>query len=107
MPAAAPLFPEGAAPAADACRASSSGIPSLRDREASAFFQRLQRDPLMLLQILALIALTLALARPAVTVTGYGAKRVVVVLDTSASMKATDVSPRRASPTPSARRSAW
>ncbi|MEK8036594.1 MAG: BatA domain-containing protein, partial [candidate division NC10 bacterium] len=28
--------------------------PALRDREASAFFQRLQRDPLMLLQILAL-----------------------------------------------------
>ena len=68
---------------------------ALRDREASAFFQRLQRDPLMLLQILALIALTLALARPAVTVMGYGAKRIVVVLDSSASMKATDLSPSR------------
>jgi Mg-chelatase subunit ChlD len=68
---------------------------ALRDREASAFFQRLQRDPLMLLQILALLALTLALARPAVTVSGYGAKKVVVVLDASASMKATDVSPSR------------
>jgi Ca-activated chloride channel homolog len=69
--------------------------PALRDREASAFFQRLQRDPLMLLQILALIALAVAVARPAVTVSGYGAKRVVVVLDTSASMKATDLSPSR------------
>ena len=69
--------------------------PALRDREASAFFQRLQRDPLMLLQILALIALTLALARPTVTVMGHGAKRIVVVLDGSASMKATDVSPSR------------
>jgi Ca-activated chloride channel homolog len=68
---------------------------SLRDREASAFFQRLQRDPLMLLQILALLALTFALARPAVTVSGYGAKKVVVVLDSSASMKATDVAPSR------------
>ena len=29
----------------------------LRDREASAFFQRLQRDPLLILQILALLAL--------------------------------------------------
>ena len=47
----------------------------------------------MLLQILALLALTLALARPAVTVSGYGAKRVVMVLDSSASMKATDVAP--------------
>src|SRR5215468_8744546 len=68
---------------------------SRRDREASAFFQRLQRDPLLLLQILALLALTLALARPVVTVMGYGARKVVVVLDTSASMKATDVSPSR------------
>ncbi len=46
--------------------------PALRDREASTFFQRLQRDPLILLQILALLALTLALARPAVTVMGAG-----------------------------------
>ena len=67
----------------------------LRDREASTFFQRLQRDPLLLLQLLALIALALALARPVVTVTGEGARKVVVVLDTSASMKARDISPSR------------
>ena len=65
--------------------------PSLRDREASTFFQRLQRDPLLILQILALLALTVALARPAVSVMGQGAKRVAIVLDSSASMKATDV----------------
>ncbi len=64
---------------------------ALRDREASTFFQRLQRDPLLILQILALLALTVALARPAVTVMGQGAKRVAIVMDTSASMKATDV----------------
>jgi uncharacterized membrane protein len=69
--------------------------PSLRDREASAFFQRLQRDPLLILQLLALVALSLALARPAVTVMGDGARKVVVVLDASASMKARDVSPSR------------
>ncbi len=63
---------------------------SVRDREASAFFQRLQRDPLLLLQLLALLALVLALARPIVTVLGEGARKVVVVLDTSASMKARD-----------------
>jgi uncharacterized membrane protein len=67
----------------------------LRDREASAFFQRLQRDPLLILQLLALIALAVALARPVVTVTGEGARKVVVVLDTSASMKARDISPSR------------
>jgi Ca-activated chloride channel family protein len=68
---------------------------ALRDREAAAFFQRLQRDPLLILQILALLALSGALARPAVTVMGHGAQKVVVVLDTSASMKARDVSPSR------------
>src|SRR5216117_2882045 len=68
---------------------------ALRDREASTFFQRLQRDPLLMLQLLALLALAFALARPAVTVMGHGAKRIVVVLDTSASMKATDASPSR------------
>ena len=69
--------------------------PALRDREASTFFQRLQRDPLLILQILALLALTAALARPAITVTGHGNKRVAIVMDSSASMKATDVSPSR------------
>src|SRR5438093_13212291 len=68
---------------------------SLRDREASTFFRRLHRDPLLLLQLLALLALALALARPVATVMGQGARKVVVVLDTSASMKARDVSPSR------------
>jgi uncharacterized membrane protein len=67
----------------------------VRDREASTFFQRLQRDPLLILQILALLALTLALARPVATVMGEGARKVVIVLDVSASMKARDVSPSR------------
>src|SRR5690348_18497295 len=69
--------------------------PALRDREASTFFQRLQRDPLTMLQVRALLALTVALARPAVTVTGQGDKRVAIVMDSSASMKALDVSPSR------------
>src|SRR4030095_7985536 len=58
--------------------------------------QRLQRDPLLILQLLALLALAFALARPAVTVMGHGTKLIVFVLDTSASMKATDASPSRA-----------
>src|SRR6267143_852292 len=37
----------------------------------------------------------LALARPVATVMGQGARKVVVVLDTSASMKARDVPPSR------------
>ena len=69
--------------------------PALRDREASTFFQRFQRDPLLILQILLLLALAAALARPTVTLMGYGARRLVVVMDVSASMKASDVSPSR------------
>ena len=61
----------------------------------SAFFQKMQRDPLLLLQLLALVLLAIALARPFMTVMGEGERRVVVVLDTSASMKAKDVSPSR------------
>src|SRR5262249_60884999 len=71
------------------------GHPAFEDAEACTFFQRRQRDPLLLLQILALLALTAALARPAMTVMGQGSKRVAIVLDSSASMKATDVWPSR------------
>lgn len=66
-----------------------------RDREASALFQRLQRDPLLVLQILAIVALSFALARPVMTIMGQGARKVAIVLDTSASMKARDVFPSR------------
>ncbi|MFM9968071.1 MAG: VWA domain-containing protein, partial [Burkholderiales bacterium] len=62
---------------------------------SSSFFQRMQRDPLLLLQLLCLLLLALALARPSVTVMGESERKVVVVLDTSASMKARDVSPSR------------
>jgi Ca-activated chloride channel homolog len=68
---------------------------SMRDQQATAFLGRLRRDPLLILQILALLLLALALARPVVPVMGEGERKVVVVLDGSASMKATDVSPSR------------
>ena len=74
----------GVEPAALGSRACATARPP-------TFFQRLQRDPLLILQILALLALTAALARPAITVMGQGDKRVVIVMDSSASMKATDV----------------
>jgi Ca-activated chloride channel family protein len=69
--------------------------PVLREQQASALFQRLRFDPLLLLQILALILLALALARPTITLQGRGTDRLVVVMDVSASMKATDVRPSR------------
>src|SRR4029453_17559880 len=61
--------------------------PALRDREASTFFQRLQRDPLLILQILALLALTAALARPAVNVMGQGGKRAAIVIESPAPLR--------------------
>jgi Ca-activated chloride channel family protein len=67
----------------------------LRERASTSRFQRLQLDPLLILQLLALAAIVMAVARPAVTVLGEGERKVVVVLDTSASMKARDVSPSR------------
>jgi uncharacterized membrane protein len=69
--------------------------PVLRDQQASALFQRLQLDPLLLLQIFALVLLALALARPTISLQGKGMDRLVVVMDVSASMKATDVRPSR------------
>lgn len=69
--------------------------PALRDQQASALFQRLQLDPLLLLQILALVLLALAVARPTVTLQGKGTDRLVLVMDVSASMKARDVEPNR------------
>ncbi len=69
--------------------------PSSRERKASALLQRLERDPFLILQLLALLALAIALARPVITLLGEGERRVVIVLDTSASMKARDVLPSR------------
>jgi uncharacterized membrane protein len=69
--------------------------PVFRDQQASALFQRLQLDPLLLLQLLALLLLCAALARPTLTLQGKGAERLILVMDTSASMKARDAgSPR-------------
>ncbi|HLB15845.1 MAG TPA: VWA domain-containing protein [Burkholderiales bacterium] len=66
-----------------------------QEPKAPALFQRFQRDPLLILQLLALLAASLALARPVVTLLGEGERKVVIVLDTSASMKARDVAPSR------------
>lgn len=67
----------------------------LRDREANAPWQRLRRNLLLLLQLLILFALVLALARPFLPIPLVASGNVVVLLDASASMLATDVSPSR------------
>lgn len=67
----------------------------VRDREANAPWQRLRFSWLLVLQLLVLLALVLALARPFVEISAISTGRMVVLLDASASMRATDVSPSR------------
>lgn len=67
----------------------------VRDLEANTPWQRLKPSWLLLLQLLALAAIVLALARPFNFVASAVQGETVVLLDTSASMSATDVSPSR------------
>lgn len=61
-----------------------------RDREANALWQRLQMSGLMLLQLLAMLALILALARPWLPAESISGRNAILVIDTSASMGAMD-----------------
>ncbi|MDQ3870291.1 MAG: VWA domain-containing protein, partial [Chloroflexota bacterium] len=67
----------------------------VRDVEANAPWQRLRRSLLLLLQLLLVVALTLVVARPFAERDARLARDVVLVLDASASMAATDVFPDR------------
>ncbi len=68
---------------------------AVRDLQANAPWQKLRRNLLFLLQLLALLSLTLALARPARLTPGLTGQNTVVLLDASASMQADDVQPSR------------
>src|SRR5262249_40431993 len=65
--------------------------PVFRDQQASALFQRLQLDPLLL----PLLLLWAALARRTLTLQGKGAERLIFVVATSPWMKARDVGSSR------------
>lgn len=67
----------------------------LEDRRANAPWQRLRRHLLLLLQLLILALLVMALARPYFTVQAQVQGNVVLLLDASASMQATDILPSR------------
>src|SRR5690242_8527135 len=62
----------------------------LRDQEANAPWQRLSTSLLLLLQLAIAAVLILALARPWSVAATPGGSNLVIVLDTSASMGATD-----------------
>lgn len=67
----------------------------LAETQASAPFQKLRHNWLLILQILLLLLAVLALSRPFFTGKAKGSELRVVILDASASMQATDAKPNR------------
>ncbi len=67
----------------------------LRDQQANTPWQKLKRNLLLFLQLFILAALVFAFARPALPTPIVASGTVIVLLDASASMNATDVSPTR------------
>ena len=67
----------------------------IRDVQANAPFQKLRKNLLLFLQLLLAALLVFALSRPFTRSLGNGGRSIVLIVDTSASMKATDVAPSR------------
>jgi Ca-activated chloride channel homolog len=67
----------------------------LRDKEASQLFSRLRNLLSLLLQLVLLLAIVLALGDPRATAGVREGRSLVVLVDTSASMQATDETPTR------------
>ncbi len=63
----------------------------VRDSEANTPWQRLRRNLLLVLQLIILALLVLALARPFITVPAVTTGQIELLLDASASMKASDM----------------
>ncbi len=63
---------------------------TIQDIQANAPFQKLRRNILLLLQLLALGAALVAIAQPQMTGASPPANRTVIIIDRSASMSATD-----------------
>jgi len=68
---------------------------SIEDLMANAPFQRLRRNLLLILQILALLFAVLALMRPFLHWAGGAEQNFILLIDRSASMQATDAAPSR------------
>jgi hypothetical protein len=68
---------------------------AVRDLQVNSPFQKLRRNLLLLLQLLALAAILLALSGPVLALRHGPGRRYVLLIDRSASMNATDVAPSR------------
>lgn len=67
----------------------------VRDVEANAPWQKLQRNIILILQLLFLVSIIFALANPFLWSKGIGGSSMIIIIDTSASMAATDIEPSR------------
>ena len=68
---------------------------AVQDTQASRPWQRLRLTPLLLLQLLAALVIVLVLIRPAALLPSPISGDTIIILQASASMQATDVSPNR------------
>jgi hypothetical protein len=68
---------------------------SMEDLHVNSLFQRLRRNLLLFLQLLAVALAMLALAGPRIRGTAGQGKRVILMIDNSASMSAADLPPSR------------
>lgn len=68
---------------------------SMEDLHVNSLFQRLRKNLLLFLQLLAILLAMLALAGPRLKGTAGQGQKYVVAIDNSASMSATDVAPSR------------
>lgn len=66
---------------------------AIEDLQANAPFQRLRNNILLILQMLALLALLLAVAQPQLSANVSSGAKSVIIIDRSASMQATDGDP--------------
>lgn len=67
----------------------------LQDRQANRPWQKLRRNLLLIIQLIILTTLVIALIQPAIPGKTISNAQVIIVLDATASMQATDVSPSR------------
>ena len=68
---------------------------AVADIQANAPFQKLKKSLLLLLQLAVLLFLVVTVAGPYMKVKGISENKIVVILDSSASMQSMDVSPSR------------
>ena len=68
---------------------------ALQDLQANAPLQKLRKNLLLILQLLVLLFIIAALSRPTMLWRRLGGQSVVLIMDVSASMQSTDVSPSR------------